>query len=94
MVSDQVLECRKFAGRDADFVVVASRKKEGWTKDTTIVAEGIRLRVGESRETKVDGWLRTGYPLKVIRDIQVDRRIVHYDWPEGGPKLPDPDQEA
>lgn len=30
-VPDQILECRKFAGKEADFVVVSSRRKEGWT---------------------------------------------------------------
>ena len=86
---DQILECRKFAGKDADFVVVASRRKDGWTLATTVVSESIRLRLGEPREMTIEGRLRTCYPLKVIRDLQVDRRIVHYEWPTESPPLPE-----
>ena len=86
---DEILECRKFAGKEADFVVVSSRRKDGWTQHTTVFAGAVRLRLGEPREMTLEGKLRTCYPLKVIRDIQVDRRIVQYEWPEGAPPLPD-----
>jgi hypothetical protein len=88
-VPDQILECRKFAGKEADFVVVSSRRKEGWTLATTVVADGVRLRLGDPLEKTLDGKLRTCYPLKVIRDIQVDRRVVSYKWPRDAPPLPD-----
>lgn len=91
---DQVLECRKFAGKEADFVVVSSRRKEGWTLATTVIAESVRLRLGDPLEKTLEGRLRTCYPLKVIRDIQVDRRIVHYGWPKDAPPLPDPSTES
>ena len=93
-VPDEILECRKFAGKEADFVVVASRPKEGWTLLTTVIAGGVRLRVGDPLERKVNGLLRTCYPLKVIRDLQVDRRIVHYEWPKAAPPLPDLSEES
>ncbi len=93
-VPDQILECRKFAGKEADYVVVASRRKEGWTPLTTMVADSVRLRVGDPLERAVDGRLRTCYPLKVIRDLQVDRRIVHYEWPKDAPPLPDLSAES
>ena len=93
-VPDQILECRKFAGKEADFVVVASRRKEGWTSLTTVIADSVRLRVGDPLERNVNGLLRTCYPLKVIRDLQVDRRIVHYDWPKEAPPLPDLSAES
>ena len=93
-VRDQILECRKFAGKEADFVVVASRRKEGWTLATTVVAQTVRLRVGDPLDKTLEGRLRTCYPLKVIRDLQVDRRIVHYEWPEDAPPLPDLEAEA
>jgi hypothetical protein len=92
-VPDQILECRKFAGKEADFVVVSSRRKEGWTLLTTVIADSVRLRIGDPLERNVDGRLRTCYPLKVIRDLQVDRRIVHYDWPKDAPPLPDLESE-
>jgi len=93
-VPDQILECRKFAGKEADFVVVASRRKEGWTRLTTVIAADARLRVGDPLERNVNGLLRTCYPLKVIRDLQVDRRIVHYEWPKEAPPLPDLSAES
>jgi hypothetical protein len=85
---DHVIACRGFAGSDADFLVVAGRRKLAWTLGTTVVAQSIRLRVGEPREVVVAGWRRMCYPLRVIRDVQVDRRIVHYRWPEDAPPLP------
>jgi len=93
LVPDQILECRKFAGKDADYVIVASRRKEGWVRATTVIASSVRLRIGEPLERPIDGFLRTCYPLSVIRDIQVDRRIVHYDWPADAPSLPAPDDD-
>ena len=93
VVPDQILECRKFAGKDADFVVVASRRKDGWTPATTVICDSIRLRIGEPREMTIEGRLRTCYPLKVIRDVQVDRRIVHFEWPDQAPPLPTIDEE-
>ena len=93
-VADRVLECRKFAGKEADFVVVASRRKEGWTLATTVVADSIRLRIGDPREITIEGRLRTCYPLKVIKDLQVDRRIVPYEWPKDMPPLPGLDTES
>ncbi|MEO8499709.1 MAG: hypothetical protein ABI565_02250 [Vicinamibacteria bacterium] len=93
-VPDQILECRKFAGREADYVIVASRRKEGWTLATTVIANSVRLRIGDPLEKTLDGALRTCYPVKVIRDLQVDRRIVHYEWPEDAPPLPDLEAEA
>lgn len=93
-VPDQILECRKFAGKEADFVVVASRRKEGWTPLTTVIADSVRLRVGDPLERNVNGLLRTCYPLKVIRDLQVDRRIVRYEWPKDAPPLPDLSAES
>jgi hypothetical protein len=88
-VPDQILECRKFAGKEADYVVVSSRVKQGWTRLTTVRTNGVRLRIGDPLERNLEGFLRTCYPLKVIRDVQVDRRIVDYDWPKDAPPLPD-----
>ena len=93
-VPDRVLECRKFAGKEADYVVVASRRKKGWTLATTVIADSVRLRIGDPREMTIEGWLRVCYPLKIIRDIQVDRRIVHYAWPKDMPPIPGLDTDS
>ena len=90
---DQILECRKFAGKEADYVIVSSRRKEGWSLATTVVAGSLRLRIGDPLEKTLEGRLRTCYPLRVIRDLQVDRRIVPYDWPKDAPPLPDLEAE-
>ncbi|MEO8360005.1 MAG: hypothetical protein ABI672_08250 [Vicinamibacteria bacterium] len=88
-VPDQILECKKFAGKEADYVIVASRRKDGWRLATTVLTNSVRLRIGDPLEKTLDGRLRICYPLKVIRDLQVDRRIVHYAWPRDAPPLPD-----
>ncbi len=93
-VPDRVLECRKFAGKEADYVVVASRRKAGWTLATTVIADSVRLRIGDPREITIEGRLRTCYPLKIIRDLQVDRRIVHYQWPKDMPPIPGLDTDS
>jgi len=68
-VPDEIHACRKFDGKDADFLVVSSRQKEGWTRATTVIANSVRLRVGDPKDTTLEGRLRTCYPLSVIRDI-------------------------
>lgn len=92
-VPDEIVAGTQFAGKPADFVIVSSRVKEGWTASTTVIASGVRLRLGEPIDRPVKGLLRRIYPLRVIRDIQVDRRIVHYDWPDEAPPLPAPDED-
>ena len=92
-VPDTIVAGTQFAGKPADFVIVSSRRKDGWTLATTVAAGDIRLRLGEPVDRRIKGWLRTCYPLSVIRDVQVDRRVVTYDWPEDAPPLPRVDAE-
>lgn len=92
-VPDTIVAGTQFAGKAADFVIVSSRRKEGWTLATTVVAGDVRLRLGEPVDRRIKGWLRTCYPLSVIRDIQVDRRVVAYDWPPDAPPLPRPAED-
>lgn len=92
-VPDTIVAGTQFAGKPADFVIVASRRKEGWTLATTVVTGDVRLRLGEPVDRRIKGWLRTCYPLSVIRDVQVDRRVVAYDWPADAPPLPRPAEE-
>lgn len=82
-VADRVITGDRVWKPQYEFVIVASRRKEGW-----------RLRLGEPWEAKVEGRLQTFYPLNLVRDIQVDRRIQHYDWPANAPPLPDIDDEG
>lgn len=92
-VPDAVVAGTQFAGKAADFVIVSSRRKEGWTLATTVVAGDVRLRLGDPVDRRIKGWLRTCYPLSVIRDLQVDRRVVFYEWPADAPPLPRLDAE-
>lgn len=93
-VPDTIVAGTQFAGKPADFVIVSSRRKDGWSQATTVVAGDVRLRIGEPVDRRIKGWLRTCYPLSVIRDIQVDRRVVAYDWPPSAPPLPGPAAEG
>jgi hypothetical protein len=67
----------------ADLVVIASRRKPGWEKDTVVVTDGATYRIGTIVERTIEGRLRTLYPLVEHRDLEAFRRTVHYQI---GPK--------
>lgn len=73
---------------NCDFVLIASRKKDGWTKGAVVHTGTHRLTLGEPIDRTAGGKLRTVYPLTVKTDLSVDRRVVNYEWPEGAPELP------
>jgi hypothetical protein len=64
---------------EADLVIIASRRKPGWEKDTVVVTESATYRIGTIVERTIEGRLRTLYPLVEHRDLEVFRRTVHYD---------------
>jgi len=92
--SDTVEACRKFAGEEADFVVVSAQAKPDWIAGATVIADSVPLRVGCPREVVVDGVTRTCYPLTLMRTGQVDRKIIHYRWPRDAPPLPVTEADA
>jgi hypothetical protein len=66
---------------DADLVIVSSRRKDGWTAGVIVITADKWYRLGEPIERTVEGRLRTLYPLKEHRDLEVARRTVRYELP-------------
>jgi hypothetical protein len=69
---------------DAEFVIVASRRKADWDRGTVVVTpDGTSYRVVAIEERTMAGRLRTLYALKAHTDGEVFRRFVHYELPPG-----------
>ena len=66
----------------ADLVVVASRLKEGWEPGAVVVTERGAYRVMEMEDRTMDGRLRRLYSLVLHEDLEVFRKIVHYEFPQ------------
>ncbi|MBM3819362.1 MAG: hypothetical protein FJW14_10160 [Acidimicrobiia bacterium] len=66
---------------EADFVVVASRRKPDWEPGAFIITAEKWYRLGEPAERQMPGGLRTFYPLTEITDHEVLRRGVPYELP-------------
>lgn len=65
---------------EADLVIIASRRKPGWEKDTVVVTASATYRIGTIVERDVEGRLRTLYPLIEHRDLEAFRRTVRYEF--------------
>jgi hypothetical protein len=60
-------------------VVIASRRKPGWDRDTIVITADAAYRIGAITERAIDGRLRTLYPLAEHKDLETFRRTVRYD---------------
>ena len=66
---------------DADFVVVAARRKADWDEGTFVITSDKWYVVGEPFDLQLPEGLRTMYPLKEHTTRDVMRRGVHYELP-------------
>jgi hypothetical protein len=75
---------------DADYVVVASRRKPDWNAGTFVVTSEKWYVCGTPFDIQLPEGLRTIYPLKEHTTLDVMRRGVPYELPpfRGGSKLP------
>ena len=81
---DRIMNAQQLGIANADFVIVASRRKPDWDKGTVVqTPDGTAYRVGEIEDRTIGGRLRTLYPLTEHKDLEVFRRVVHYDLPPG-----------
>ena len=81
---DRIMSAQQLGVSDADFVIVASRRKPDWDKGTVVqTSDGTAYRVGEIEDRTIAGRLRTLYPLTEHNDLEVFRRVVHYELPPG-----------
>lgn len=71
----------------ADYVIVASRRKPGWEKGVFVVTTDTWYRIGQPYDRRDPGGLRTVYTLTEVGKAEVLRRSVYYELPkvsEGG----------
>jgi hypothetical protein len=80
-VPDRLVEGRAAGFPDADWVVIAARRKPEWTKGTFVVTADKWYRLLEPVERQMPVGLRTLYPLSEIRDLEAMRRRVDYELP-------------
>jgi hypothetical protein len=65
-----------------DYVVVAARRKPGWTKGTWVVTNDGWFTLGEPFDRPMPNGLRTVYPLTLqTSTLEVLRKGVSYELP-------------
>ena len=66
---------------DVDFVVVAARRKPGWTAGTFVITPDGWFTLGEPFDRPMPHGLRTVYPLTALTTMDVLRKGVTYQLP-------------
>jgi len=65
----------------ADYVVISSRQKAGWTTGTFVITRDTWYRLGEPFDLRLPEGLRKAYPLTALQTTEVLRRGVRYELP-------------
>lgn len=77
-----VLRTGEWAGLpDADFVILAARRKAEWTAGAIILTTSEWYRLGVPFDLQTPVGLRTVYPLKKLDAVEVVRRGIQYELP-------------
>ena len=66
---------------DVDFVIVAARRKPGWTKGTWVITDDGWFVLGEPFDRPMPNGLRTIYPLTAQTTLEPVRKSVQYELP-------------
>jgi hypothetical protein len=66
---------------DVEFVIVAARRKPGWTKGTWVITDDGWFVLGEPFDRPMPNGLRTVYPLKTQTTLEPVRKSVEYRLP-------------
>ena len=83
-----VLQTGEWAGVDADYVVLASRKKAEWNAGAIIMTSTDWYKLGVPFDIETPAGLRTAYPLTKMEAVEVLRRGIRYELPRlAGRKL-------
>jgi hypothetical protein len=64
-----------------DFVIVAARRKPGWTKGVWVITSDGWFKLGEPFDRPTPNGLRTIYPLTLENSLDVLRNGVSYELP-------------
>ncbi len=79
-VRDRVLEGSAAGYPEADFIIIASQRKDGWRTGTIVcTANEAWYRVLRIDEAMIAGRLRTVYLLVRHGDLEVARHVVRYE---------------
>ena len=76
-----MLQTGEWAGVDADYVVLASRKKAEWTAGAIIMTSTDWYKLGTPFDIDTPAGLRTAYPLTKMEAVEVLRRGIRYELP-------------
>lgn len=68
-----------------DFVIVAARRKPGWTKGTWVITPDGWYVLGEPFDRPMPNGLRTIYPLTAQTTLEAVRKSVSYELPPTRP---------
>lgn len=77
-----------------NYVIVAARRKPGWTKGTWIITNDGWYKLGEPFDRPTPNGLRTIYPLTLETSLDVLRNGVSYELPALRPSTPRRKPEA
>ena len=66
---------------DVNFVIVAARRKPGWTKGTWVITDEGWFVLGEPFDRPMPNGLRTIYPLTTQNTLEAVRKSVQYELP-------------
>jgi hypothetical protein len=72
----------EWAGVDADYVLLASRRKAEWNAGAIIMTSTDWYRLGVPFNIETPNGLRAAYPLKRMESAEVVRRGILYELPE------------
>jgi hypothetical protein len=76
-----ILQTGAWAGVDADYVVLASRRKPEWTAGAIILTGTEWYKLGAPFDIETPAGLRTAYPLTRMETVEVVRRGIEYELP-------------
>lgn len=77
-----VLRAGAWAGLpDADYVVLAARKKAEWEAGAVILTSSDWYKLGVPFDIQTPAGMRTAYPLKKMDTVEVVRRGIRYELP-------------
>ena len=76
-----VLQTGAWAGLDADYVVLAARRKPEWDPGAVILTTTDWYRLGAAFDVQTPFGVRTAYPLTKLDTVDVIRRGIQYELP-------------
>lgn len=76
-----VLKTGRWAGIEADYVLLSSRRKSEWGAGAIIMSDDDWYRLGTAFDIETPAGLRTAYPLTKLEAIEVLRRGIVYQLP-------------